>query len=68
MTRRKAAQEPLALEQPVGGTCEVCGEEAPRLSNRHGDRGLACCFRCVLLDSKELAVVYLRRLRRASEE
>jgi hypothetical protein len=62
MPRRKVAEP-----EPAAPRCEVCGEEAPNLSARHGGFGLRCCFECVRLPSSEVAVRWMRKIRRVIE-
>jgi len=67
VTRRKSEQAALPLDEAVGEVCEVCGEGAQKLSARHGGAGLRSCFRCVTLSSAEVAVLWLRKIRRVVE-
>lgn len=64
MTR--SAQSTLPLDAPVGGVCEVCGDETSTLLARHGV-GLKCCFACHGASGTELAAAYGRRLERAAK-
>ena len=66
MPRRKVEQPALELES-AALVCEVCGETVAKLSNRHPPSGLAACFECVTLPSSEIAVRWMRKIRRVIE-
>lgn len=66
-SRKVAEQATLPLDAPVGGVCMVCGEETDRLSKRHPPHGMECCWQCVTLPSTEVAVKWLRKIKRTVE-